>query len=121
MTAGITTLKRLKEPGTYEQLEEKTAHLVEEIAKSARKAGIPITSNRVGSMFCAFFRDGKATSYEDARRSDTQRFTRYFSRMLEEGIYIAPSQFEAGFVSLAHTDEDIERTIEASARALQGL
>ncbi len=121
MTAGITTLKRLKEPGTYEQLEEKTAHLVEEIAKSARKAGVPITANRVGSMFCAFFRDGKATSYEDARRSDTQRFTRYFSRMLEEGIYIAPSQFEAGFVSLAHTDEDIERTIEASTRALQGL
>jgi glutamate-1-semialdehyde 2,1-aminomutase len=121
MSAGIATLKRLKEPGTYEKLEEKTAHLVGEIHKSAEKAGVPHTANRIGSMFCLFFTDEKVTNYESAKRSDTDKFTRYFSKMLGEGIYIAPSQFEAGFVSVAHTDEDIERTIEASTRALQGL
>lgn len=121
MSAGIATLKRLKEPGTYEKLEEKTARLVGEIHKSAEKAGVPHSANRIGSMFCLFFTEEKVTDYESAKRSDTDKFTRYFSKMLGEGIYIAPSQFEAGFVSLAHTDEDIERTIEASTRALQGL
>ena len=121
MSAGIATLKRLKEPGTYEKLEEKTAFLVNEIHKSAEKAGIPHSTNRIGSMFCLFFQEGKVTNYDEAKRCDTDLFTRYFAGMLGEGIYIAPSQFEAGFVSLAHSDEDIEKTIEASTRALQGL
>lgn len=121
MSAGIATLKRLKEPGTYEKLEEKTAFLVNEIHKSAEKAGVPHSANRIGSMFCLFFQEGKVTNYDEAKKSDTDLFTRYFAGMLGEGIYIAPSQFEAGFVSLAHSDEDIEKTIEASTRALQGL
>jgi glutamate-1-semialdehyde 2,1-aminomutase len=113
MTAGIVTLKLLKEERAYESLEEKTSYLCTEAEKIARSAKTPTYFTRVGSMFCTFFTPGPVIDYASARRSDTEAFRRYFWFLLEHGIYIAPSQFEAGFLSLAHTDEDIEKTLAA--------
>jgi glutamate-1-semialdehyde 2,1-aminomutase len=108
VSAGLAMLRHLKaHPETYRQLEEHAANLV---------AGVPVglTVNRVGSMFTLFFAEGPVTDYESAKRSDTKRFAEYFRFMLERGIYLAPSQFEAAFVSAAHTGEDIARTVAAS-------
>jgi glutamate-1-semialdehyde 2,1-aminomutase len=113
MTAGIETLKLLKEEGVYELLEEKTAYLCTEAEKIARSFKNPTYLSRVGSMFCTFFHQGPVSDYASAKESDTEAFRRYFWAMLEQGIYVAPSQFEAGFVSLGHTDEDIETTLAA--------
>jgi glutamate-1-semialdehyde 2,1-aminomutase len=113
MTAGIVTLKLLKEERVYESLEEKTSYLCTEAEKIARSAKTPTYFTRVGSMFCTFFTPGPVIDYASARRSDTEAFRRYFWFLLQQGIYIAPSQFEAGFLSLAHTDEDIEKTLAA--------
>jgi len=113
MTAGIETLKLLKEQGAYEQLEEKAAHLCAEAQKIARSLKTPTSCTRVGSMFCTFFTPGPVVDYASAKRSDTDAFRRYFWALLEQGVYCAPSQFEAGFISLAHTDEDIEKTLAA--------
>jgi len=81
---------------------------------------VPVTVNRVGSMLTAFFCQGPVTSYTDVQRADTRAYGRYFHGMLERGIYLAPSQFESAFVSLAHTEEDIEQTLEAAREALKG-
>jgi len=113
MTAGIETLKLLKEEGVYELLEEKTAYLCTEAEKIARSSKNPTYFTRVGSMFCTFFTPGPVVDYASAKRSDTKAFRRYFWALLEQGVYVAPSQFEAGFLSLAHTDEDIEKTLAA--------
>jgi glutamate-1-semialdehyde 2,1-aminomutase len=121
MTAGIETLKLLKRDGFYRELEEKSAHLAAGIAKAAKDAGYPIYSTRVGSMFCAFFTRGEVHDWTTAAACDTGAFARYFRSMLEEGIYLAPSQFETGFVSIAHTDADIERTIAAARKAFKAL
>ena len=118
MTAGIETIKILSQEGVYEILEEKAKILSEETNNAAHKAGIPVFSARVGSMSTLFFSDRQVTDYSSAKASDIKRFARYFSAMLEQGIYLAPSQFEASFVSLAHTDEDIEKTIEAVRKCL---
>ena len=119
MTAGIETLKLLKEEGTYQRLEEKAAYLCSEGAKIARASGAPTSFTRVGSMFCTFFTPGPVDDYASAKKSDTEAFRRYFWALLEQGIYIAPSQFEAGFLSLAHTDKDIEKTLATLHGAFQ--
>jgi glutamate-1-semialdehyde 2,1-aminomutase len=119
VTAGIETLRLLRDPGLYEQLETKARRLCDGVQDAAKRAGVPVYGTRVGSMFCTFLTDQPVTDYASAGSSDTARFRRYFHALLEAGIYVAPSQFEAGFVSTAHSDGDIERTIEASGRAFQ--
>jgi glutamate-1-semialdehyde 2,1-aminomutase len=119
VTAGIETLRLLREPGVYEHLETKARQLCAGVQDAAERAGVPVYATRTGSMFCTFFTDRPVTDYASASTSDTSRFRRYFHALLDAGVYVAPSQFEAGFVSTAHTDGDIERTIEASHRALQ--
>jgi glutamate-1-semialdehyde 2,1-aminomutase len=119
MTAGIETLKLLKEEGQYQRLDEKASLLCAEAEKIARTSGAPTCFTRVGSMFCTFFTPGPVVDYASAKKSDTEAFRRYFWALLEKGVYIAPSQFEAGFLSLAHTDDDIEKTLAALHGAFQ--
>jgi glutamate-1-semialdehyde 2,1-aminomutase len=119
MTAGLETLNILSgDPGLYVSLERKSRRLAEGIARTIDALGLPLTQNRVGSMSTLFFTPDRVVDYAGALRADTQRFGVYFREMLGRGIYLAPSQFEAGFVSLAHTDDDIDRTIEANRQAL---
>jgi glutamate-1-semialdehyde 2,1-aminomutase len=117
MTAGIETLKVLAEPGAYERLEERSARLADGLRAAAEAAGVPVFQTRVGSMFCTFFSAERVVDYASAKRSDTNRYARFFRAMLASGVYLAPSQFEAGFLSLAHSEDDIERTIEAAEAA----
>ncbi|TVY11891.1 glutamate-1-semialdehyde 2,1-aminomutase [Paenibacillus cremeus] len=121
MAAGYTTLKLLGQLGVYEELERKSARLEEGFTKNAKELGIASTINRVGSMICPFFTDSHVTNYDTAKLSDLQRFNRYFAALLDLGVSIAPSQFEGMFVSTAHSDEDIEATIEAHYQALKQL
>ena len=119
MTAGIETLKVLREPGVFDEIEQKAAKLAKGVGEVAEEASVPIHQTRVGTMFSNFFSAEPVTDYESAKASDTERFGRYFHAMLKRGVYIAPSQFEAGFISLAHSDEDIERTVEAALEAFR--
>ncbi len=121
MRAGLETLRLIDVPEFYEELERKSALLEDGIRSNMEEAGIPFYSTRVGSMGCLFFTGEKVTDFESATRCDTGRFARYFRSMAEEGVYLAPSQFEAYFVSAAHSEADIERTIEANYRALRKL
>jgi glutamate-1-semialdehyde 2,1-aminomutase len=114
MAAGIATLRTLKaNPGIYSALAEKTRLLAEAFLRAARVNGIPLTVNRLGTLLCPFFTGEKVTDYQSALRSDREMFARYFRLMLAKGIYLPPSQFEALFVSAAHTPADIERTVKA--------
>lgn len=119
MAAGIATLRLLGQPGFYEELERKSARLADGLARNASDFGIPSTINRVGSMICPFFTDANIIDYATAKTSDLNRFARVFQRLLDRGVSIAPSQFEGWFVSAAHSDEDIDRTIEAHYEALK--
>lgn len=119
MTVGITMLKLLQKPGVYEALEAKSARLAEGLAEAADRAGAKVSFNRVGSMVCTFFTEEKVVDFASACTSDTEKFGRFFRAMLDQGIYLAPSQFEAAFVSLAHTDEDIDKTVEAAYNAFK--
>jgi glutamate-1-semialdehyde 2,1-aminomutase len=119
VTAGIETLRLLRDPGLYERLEAKARQLCDGVQDAAERAGVPVYATRIGSMFCTFFSDHPVTDYASASTSDTARFRRYFHALLDAGVYVAPSQFEAGFISTVHTDDDIERTIEASHQAFQ--
>lgn len=121
MTAGIETLKLLQQPGFYKTLDEKGAYLASGIAAAARDAGYPIYSTRVGSMFCAFFTKGLVQDWTSAAACDTKAFARYFMLMLQEGVYLAPSQFETAFVSIAHTETDLDSTIAAARKAFKAL
>ena len=121
MTAGIETLKILSEPGAYDQLETRSAQLAAGMKAAADKAGIPTYSTRVGAMFCTFFTDKEVTDYTSATSSDTELFGRFFRQMLNEGINLAPSQFEAGFMSLAHNEEDVAKTIRAAEKSFASL
>lgn len=114
MAAGIATLKELRRPGFYEALESRSAALAEGLAGAAEKHGIAATLNRIGSMLGLFFAAGPVTNFDDAKTSDLDRFATYYKAMLNRGIYLAPSQFEALFVSAAHTEADIEATIAAA-------
>ncbi len=117
MTAGLATLRRLRSRSVYEQLERTTARLCQGLKEAAGEAGVPAVVNRVGSMWTTFFTSEPVTDLTSANRSDRALYARFFHAMLEQGIYLAPSQFEAAFVSTAHTDELIERTIEAARLA----
>jgi glutamate-1-semialdehyde 2,1-aminomutase len=121
VTAGIETLRLLRQPGIYEDLEAKARQLCDGVQDAARRAGVSVYSIRIGSMFCTFFTDRAVVDYASTSFADTARFRRYFHALLDAGIYVAPSQFEAGFVSVAHTADDIERTIEASDRAFRAV
>lgn len=121
MTAGIETLKLLQEDGFYGRLDEKSAFLANGIAQAARDAGYPLYSTRVGSMFCAFFTKGEVYDWTTAASCDTKAFAKYFLAMLESGVYLAPSQFETAFVSIAHSDRDLEQTIAAARSAFKSL
>ncbi|OZB91184.1 glutamate-1-semialdehyde-2,1-aminomutase [Paenibacillus sp. XY044] len=120
MAAGFTTLKLLT-PAVYDQLEERAARLEAGFVKNAKELGIPVTINRVGSMVCPFFTEGPVVNYDTAKSSDIPRFTKYFGNLIEEGVSVAPSQFEGMFVSAAHSIEDIDATIEANYNALKRL
>jgi glutamate-1-semialdehyde 2,1-aminomutase len=121
MQAGIETLKVLDQGNAYELLEEKSARLEHGLREAARAAGQPVTLNRVGSMMTAFFNDSDVVDFATAAASDTTRYARFFHGMLRRGIYLAPSQFEAAFLSLAHGDSEIDATIQAAAATLEQL
>ena len=121
VTAGITTLNNLAEQGVYEKLEEKASALAEGLAAATKKHNIDAWHSRVGSMLMLYFTPETVTDADGARTADTDRFRQYFWGLLENGIYIAPSQFEAGFVSLVHTDEDINVTVSAASEVLSKL
>lgn len=121
MTAGIKTLEILARPGTYERLEALSARLADGLIKAAQETGHTVTGNRVGAMFTLFFAGGPIDSFADARHSDLKKFARFHRGMLERGVYLAPSQFEAGFMSLAHTEADIDYTIAAARTVLATL
>ena len=117
MTAGLITLRRLRDRSVYEQLERASAKLVEGLANAAREAGVATVTNRVGSMWTGFFTSEPVVDWGSANKCDRELYGKFFHAMLEEGVYLAPSQFEAAFVSLAHDDEVIERTVEAVRKA----
>lgn len=122
VAAGLATLRALREdPDAYPRLERLGARLEAGLRRAADKAGLPVTVNRVGSMLTAFFADGPVRNYADARRSDTARYGRFFHAMLERGVYLAPSQFEAAFVSLAHTPADLDHVERAATESLSVL
>ena len=118
MAAGLATLRSLRDDPPYERLEALSARLAEGLDRAATDAGIPHVVQRVGSMLTLFFHDGPVHDYDDARRSDTRLFARFFWEMLARGVYLPCSQFEAAFVSAAHTEDDIDRTIDAAREAL---
>jgi glutamate-1-semialdehyde 2,1-aminomutase len=121
VSAGLATLASLRTAGVYERLERLGAIAEAGLTDAARKAGVPLTINRVGSMMTAFFCEGAVTDYASARRADTKRYAAFFHRMLERGVYLAPSQFEAAFVSLAHSEADLDFAAHAAAEALKSL
>jgi len=121
MTAGIETLKLLAKPGVYKTLEKMSADLEKGLRVAANEAGIATTINRVGSMFTTFFTDRKVTDFASAKTSDTARFGKFFRSMLANGVNLAPSQFEAAFLSLAHSKSDINKTVEAARKSLRSL
>ncbi|HET8576192.1 MAG TPA: glutamate-1-semialdehyde 2,1-aminomutase [Methylomirabilota bacterium] len=121
VAAGLATIRALAEPGVYERLERLGSQLERGITEAAGSAGIAVTVNRVGSMLTAFFTDGPVTDYASAKRADTKRYAAFFHAMLEHGVFLAASQFEAAFVSLAHTERDLEEATLACRRALARL
>jgi len=121
MTAGLITLRRLRDSSIYRTLEERSAKLCDGVAEAAAAAGVEVTTNRVGSMWTSFFTNEPVTNWESANKSDRARYGRFFHAMLNEGVYLAPSQFEAGFVSITHTDAIIDQTIAAARKAFQTL
>ncbi|WP_425800568.1 glutamate-1-semialdehyde 2,1-aminomutase [Desulfitobacterium sp. Sab5] len=121
MAAGLTTLRLLQKPGVYSELERKTNYLAEGLRKIAEEQGLPIWINSVGAMFSAFFTDQPVKDFASACTSDVERFAAYFKGMLERGVYLAPSQYEAVFLSLAHTDEDLNYTLEQVRAVLKSL
>ena len=121
MTAGIETLKALKEPGVWEGMEAQGAKLMDGLGEAARGAGIDVSVSRLGTMFGLFFNPGPVTDWDSAAASDTERFGHYFRGMLEQGVYLAPSQFEAGFLSTAHGDAEIDKTIAAAEAVMSTL
>jgi len=117
MTAGLVTLRRLRDKTVYERLEAASKKLCDGLAS----AGLPTTTNRVGSMWTSFFTNEPVVDWDTANKCDRQKYGQFFHAMLDEGVYLAPSQFEAAFVSLAHTDEIIQQTLEAARKASHRL
>lgn len=118
MAAGLATVCHLKKhPGIYKQLDERANTLVNGVLDAAKKKGVGLTANRVGSMFTWFFQKGEVRDWDTASKSDTQAFGNFYRKMLEAGIYLPPSQYEAAFLSAAHSDDDIKKTISAAEEA----
>ena len=122
MAAGLATMRELStHPELYVHAETMTKRLIAGLQDAAKDAGIPLATNQVGSMGCIFFTEGPVECFADVQKSDLELFRRYFLGMLDEGIYLAPSQFEAIFVSAAHSEADIDRTVEAARKVFKGL
>ena len=121
MAAGIAALEELAASDAFAKLEELGAALEAGMKDAAKAAGVPVQFNRCGSMFCGYFTSEPVHNVADAMKSDRERFKKYFHGMLAEGIYLAPSQFEAGFLSTAHTEADIEQTVAAAAKVLKTM
>ncbi|MBW4561928.1 MAG: glutamate-1-semialdehyde 2,1-aminomutase [Mojavia pulchra JT2-VF2] len=121
MTAGIKTLELLQKPGTYEYLDRITQKLADGLLQVAQETGHAACGGHISAMFGLFFTSGPVHNYEDAKNSDTAKFGRFHRGMLERGVYLAPSQFEAGFTSFAHTEEDIEQTLAVARDVLSSL
>jgi glutamate-1-semialdehyde 2,1-aminomutase len=119
MRAGLETLALTEEPGFYDGLEKMSARLARGLAAAAGEAGVPTVHTRVGAMMCTFFTEGPVVDWDGAARCDTARYAAWFRALLQRGVYVAPSQFEALFVSSAHTEADIDATVEAAAQAFQ--
>ncbi|MBM0743184.1 glutamate-1-semialdehyde 2,1-aminomutase [Phormidium sp. CLA17] len=121
MTAGIKTLELLRQAGTYEQLDRLTKRLAEGMLQVAKETGHAACGGQISGMFGFFFNAGPIHNYEDAKKSDLNKFSRFHRGMLKQGIYLAPSQFEAGFTSLAHTDADVDETLAAAREVMASL
>ncbi|MBK7998574.1 MAG: glutamate-1-semialdehyde 2,1-aminomutase [Verrucomicrobia bacterium] len=121
MAAGIAALEELKATNAFDLLEKLGAQLESGLRDAAKSASVPVTFNRCGSMFCGYFTDQPVHNLADAMKSDRERFKKYFHGMLDAGVYLAPSQFEAGFISAAHSTEDIDRTVAAAAKVMKSL
>jgi len=122
MSAGLKTLELVSEPGFYEKLTARTSQLLDGLTELAKEAGIPFSTNQVGAMFGLFFsNDSNVSRFEQVMQCDQERFKKFFHLMLEQGIYLAPSAFEAGFVSAAHTEQDINDTLAAAKIAFDNL
>jgi glutamate-1-semialdehyde 2,1-aminomutase len=121
MAAGLKTLEVIRRPGFYQRLESQTQKLAQGLSAAAGGAGVALHLNQVGSMFTPFLAPSPVTDYATAKRANTQGFARFFRSLLDRGVYLPPSQFEASFVSAAHTEADFQETIEASKTAFSGL
>ncbi|HVF50261.1 MAG TPA: aminotransferase class III-fold pyridoxal phosphate-dependent enzyme, partial [Pyrinomonadaceae bacterium] len=119
MTAGLATLRRLRDPSVYQRLERAGARLCAGLSAAAREAGVETVTNRVGSMWTTFFTGQPVHDWTTAARASRDTYGKFFHAMLRHGVYFAPSQFEAGFISITHTDELIDQTIEAAREALK--
>ena len=121
MTAGLVTLRRLRDKSVYERLERSSQKLCEGLGVAAQEARVTTVTNRVGSMWTSFFTREPVVDWDSANKCDRQLYGNFFHAMLDEGVYLAPSQFEAAFVSLAHTDEVVERTLAAAKNAFRQI
>jgi glutamate-1-semialdehyde 2,1-aminomutase len=119
MAAGLATLRRLREPGTYERLERLSTRIADGLRERAHRAGVELSTEAVGGIFGFFFHPGPVTRFDEVRKSHEGRFRAFFAAMLEAGIYLAPSPYECGFVSLAHGDAEVDATLEAAEAALR--
>jgi len=119
--AGLATLEVLERPGIFEGIEQVLTQLSAELARLAKEAGIPVYATQVGSMGCLFFREGPVQNYSDAAGSDTACYAKFFWGMLKRGVYVAPSQFEAMFMSSAHGQHELEQTLEAARETFAEL
>jgi glutamate-1-semialdehyde 2,1-aminomutase len=121
VAAGLATLRAIRAPGFYEHLSERTRALTDGLAAAAAKAGVAFSAQAVGGMFGIYFASKVPTSYAEVMRCDKEAFNRFFHRMLEAGVYLAPSAYEAGFVSAAHTAQDVEETVRLAGEAFAAL
>jgi glutamate-1-semialdehyde 2,1-aminomutase len=121
MAAGIAALEELRSGNVHEKLESLGAQLEQGMKEAARQTNVPVQFQRIGSMFCGYFTDRAVWNLGDAMTSNRERFAKFFHGMLDRGVYLAPSQFEAGFLSAAHTPEDIDRTVQAAREAMAGV
>jgi glutamate-1-semialdehyde 2,1-aminomutase len=121
MRGGIAALKQLTKPGLYDEMTRLARRWVSGLRAELAEAGIPAQINAIGSLLTIFFTPGPVRNYADAKRSDTKRYAMFFREMLDHGIFLAPSQFEAAFVSAAHTSRDIDRTLAAGRESVQAI
>lgn len=121
MTAGLETLKILRQPGLFDGLVKQSEKLAAGVGAAAEAAGVPIYQTQAGTMFCTYFSPNPITDWDSASQIDTARYNQFFWAMLDEGVYLAPSQYEAGFMSLVHSDEVVEQTIAAAGKAFANL